>query len=110
MGIRIAVSTVCASVRPLTSTGEKYRMNLPPHRDTLRVFRKAAARALCIIVLALLGLNSSPAQAQTSAWSLTKIERQAYLNYYAPVILKRGDENNGKQGRDWLTNFDFDRD
>jgi hypothetical protein len=84
-------------------------MNPPHHRDTQRVFRKAAARALCIIVLAVLGLNSSPAEAQT-AWSLTKIQRQAYLNYYAPVILKRGDENNGKQGRDWLTNFDFDRD
>jgi hypothetical protein len=26
------------------------------------------------------------------------------------VILKRGDENNSKQGRDWITNFDFDQD
>ncbi|WP_447003578.1 hypothetical protein ACRAKI_28515 [Saccharothrix isguenensis] len=41
---------------------------------------------------------------------LTAAQRQAYLNHYAPVILKRGDENNGKQGRDRLANFDFDRD
>jgi hypothetical protein len=84
-------------------------MNLPPHRDTLTAFRKAAARALSIIVLAVAVLHSPPAEAQT-AWSLTNVQRQAYLNYYAPVLLKRGDENNGKQGRDWLANFDFDRD
>ena len=84
-------------------------MHLPHHRDTPNAFRKTAARALSIIVLAILGLTSSPAEAQTT-WSLTKIQRQAYLNYYAPVLLKRGDENNGKQGRDWLSNFDFDRD
>ncbi|HYI12768.1 MAG TPA: hypothetical protein VEK57_27205 [Thermoanaerobaculia bacterium] len=84
-------------------------MNSPHHRDTQNAFRKAAARALCIIVLAVLGLSSAPAEAQTP-WSLTKIQRQAYLNYYAPVLLKRGDENSGKQGRDWLANFDFDRD
>jgi hypothetical protein len=80
-------------------------MNTPPHH----AFRNAAARALCIVVLAFIGLSARPAEAQTP-WSLTKIQRQAYLNYYAPVILKRGDENNGKQGRDWLTNYDFDRD
>jgi hypothetical protein len=48
--------------------------------------------------------------AEAQAWSLTKAQRQAYLNYSAPVILKRGDENDGKAGRDWLTNFDFDQD
>jgi hypothetical protein len=53
-------------------------------------------------------VTEKPASAQ--AWSLTKEQRQAYLNYYAPVILKRGDENNNKQGRDWITNFDFDQD
>jgi hypothetical protein len=36
--------------------------------------------------------------------------RCAYLDYYAPIILKRADENNNKQGRDWITNFDFDQD
>lgn len=48
------------------------------------------------------------ASAQT--WSLTNDQRRAYLNYYAPIILKRADENNDKQGRDWITNFDFDQD
>ena len=33
-------------------------MNLPHHRDTLAAFRKAAARALTIIVLAVIGLHS----------------------------------------------------
>jgi hypothetical protein len=51
---------------------------------------------------------SIAASAQT--WSLTNEQRRAYLNYYAPIILKRADENNSKQGRDWTTNFDFDQD
>ena len=49
-------------------------------------------------------------QASAQSWSLTNDQRRAYLNYYAPVILKRGDENDNKQGRDWITNFDFDQD
>lgn len=69
-----------------------------------------AARVLCTAVVAVLGLAWSPEEAQAQSWSLTVAQRQAYLNYYAPVILKRGDENDGKQGRDWITNFDFDRD
>jgi hypothetical protein len=68
-----------------------------------------AARVLGIAAL-FLGLNLTSEEAQAQSWNLTLAQRQAYLNYYAPVILKRGDENDGKQGRDWLTNFDFDRD
>ena len=49
-------------------------------------------------------------EASAQAWSLTNDQRRAYLNYYAPVILKRGDENDNKQGRDWITNYDFDQD
>ncbi len=72
--------------------------------------RTGTARVLCTAVLVILGLSWSPQEAQAQSWSLTMAQRQAYLNYYAPVILKRGDENDGKQGRDWLANFDFDRD
>ncbi len=61
-----------------------------------------------LLVFVALGVIEKPAAAQ--AWSLTAEQRKAYLNYYAPLILKRGDENDGKQGRDWLTNYDFDRD
>lgn len=43
-------------------------------------------------------------------WVLTNSERAAFLEYYAPIILKRGNSNNGDHGRDWITNFDFDRD
>jgi hypothetical protein len=50
---------------------------------------------------------AAPAEA---APLLTAAQRQAYLYYYAPVILKRGDENGGKAGRDWLTSYDFDQD
>ncbi len=71
---------------------------------------RRAAHALCTAVLAILALTWSPEEIQAQAWNLTVAQRQAYLNYYAPVILKRGDENDGKNGRDWLTNFDFDRD
>lgn len=100
-------------------------MNLSPYRDTQRAaaarpgqptfatcrFRKAGTRSLVIALLALFGLTFvGTEQAHAQTWSLTKAQRQAYLNYYAPVILKRGDENDGKQGRDWITNYDFDRD
>jgi len=75
-----------------------------------RRIRAAGLRALVVAVLVAAGLATTGAPAYAQAWSLTTAQRQAYLNYYAPVILKRGDENNGKQGRDWLTNFEFDQD
>jgi hypothetical protein len=65
---------------------------------------------LFVALFILVGLSTTAKQASAQAWSLTKEQRKAYLNYYAPVILKRGDENSGKQGRDWITNFDFDQD
>ncbi len=99
-------------------------MHLSPHRDTQTedntgsavpssspsFLQKAGTRSLAVALLVLLALSFGASQAHAQSWNLTKAQRQAYLQYYAPVILKRGDENNGKQGRDWLTNFDFDRD
>src|SRR5215210_5565843 len=70
----------------------------------------AGSRILAIALLFLLSLGIAEKPASAQAWSLTKEQRKAYLNYYAPVILKRGDENNSKEGRDWLTNYDFDQD
>jgi hypothetical protein len=67
-------------------------------------------RMLVIAVFVLVSLNATEGKASAQAWSLTKEQRKAYLNYYAPAILKRGDENDGKQGRDWITNYDFDQD
>lgn len=81
-----------------------------PRAAASSAFRKAAAHSLCAAVLLLLGLTLGAGPARAQSWSLTKAQRQAYLNYYAPLILKRGDENDGKQGRDWITNFDFDQD
>lgn len=60
-----------------------------------------------VLAISLAGLG---VHASAQSWSLTNAQRQAYLNYYAPVILKCADENNNKQGRDWITNFDFDQD
>jgi hypothetical protein len=59
------------------------------------------------ISLACLGL---PSTAQAQAWSLTKAQRQAYLQYYAPIVFKRANANEGRHGYDWITNFDFDQD
>jgi hypothetical protein len=67
-------------------------------------------RMLVIALIALIILSMAEHRAEAQVWSLTKAQRQAYLSYYAPVILKRGDENDDKEGRDWLTNFDFDQD
>lgn len=76
----------------------------------MNLHHKGIARVLCTAVLVILGLSLTSQEAQAQSWNLTLAQRQAYLNYYAPVLLKRGDENDGKQGRDWITNFDFDRD
>ncbi|MDC0707091.1 hypothetical protein POL68_01280 [Stigmatella sp. ncwal1] len=51
-----------------------------------------------------------PADAQAQAWALTTAQRQAFLQYYAPIVLKRGNGNDGRHGYDWVTSFDFDRD
>lgn len=71
------------------------------------LWKTAIVRVFILSIVSLVGLGI---QASAQTWSLTKAQRQAYLNYYAPVILKRADENNNKQGRDWITNFDFDQD
>lgn len=92
--------------------------NLRPRRTVRRQSISYTAKAVAMIVSRLLtismivstGLVITADRASAQTWSLTKAQRQAYLNYYAPVILKRGDENNSKQGRDWLTNYDFDQD
>ncbi|CAM3873496.1 hypothetical protein G4177_31960 [Corallococcus sp. ZKHCc1 1396] len=64
-----------------------------------------------LVVLAVLVTGLCwPAPARAQAWSLTKSQRQAFLRYYAPVIFKRANANDGRHGYDWLTNFDFDQD
>ncbi len=74
--------------------------------------RRLFGASLMAATLALGGVSgvfAPKAQAQV-ATTLTAEQRRAYLTFYAPVLLKRGDENNGKVGHDWMTNFDFDRD
>ncbi|MBZ4408820.1 hypothetical protein K8640_11395 [Myxococcus sp. XM-1-1-1] len=53
---------------------------------------------------------SWPTSAYAQAWTLTTEQRQAFLQYYAPVLLKRGNGDDGRHGYDWVTSFDFDRD
>ena len=60
-----------------------------------------------VLTLACLGW---PSEAHAQAWTLTSAQRQAYLYYYAPIVLKRANGNSGRQGYDWITNFDFDQD
>lgn len=69
------------------------------------------ARVLVIAAVVIATLPATGKQeAQAAVPLLTNVQRQAYLNYYAPVIFKRANEDNGQDGRDWLTNFDFDQD
>lgn len=63
-----------------------------------------------LLLTALAGVLATEQPSFAQAWSLTTAQRQAYLYYYAPVILKRADEKSNQAGLDWLTNFDFDRD
>lgn len=91
----------------------RFLPNLPS--KTARVSQKTRPgkvfhNGLRVLAIAVLSITALGVTASAQAWSLTTAQRQAYLNYYAPVILKCADENNNKQGRDWLTNFDFDQD
>jgi len=67
-----------------------------------------------MLVVAAMVLTIVPVVGHRSAYAavplLTTAQRQAYLYYYAPVIFKRANEDNGQDGRDWLTNYDFDQD
>lgn len=71
---------------------------------------RVLGRALIGLVVLLGSVPVLTAPARAAVPPLTAAQRQAYLYYYAPVLLKRGDENAGKQGRDWITNYDFDQD
>jgi len=66
-------------------------------------------KILPMLFALVLGIASIPSNA-SAAWTLTNDERKAFLEYYAPIILKRGNGNKGDHARDWITNFDFDRD
>src|ERR1044072_8693490 len=62
------------------------------------------------VLLALAGAVVPALTAHADGVSLDNDQRRAYLEYYAPLLLKQGDENNGKTGRDWLTNLHSGRD
>ncbi|SFL22670.1 SprB repeat-containing protein [Lysobacter sp. cf310] len=64
----------------------------------------------CSILLLFLAAVLASGVASAQAWLLTPAERKTYLQYYAPVIMQRAEESSSKKGRDWISNYDFDRD
>ncbi len=70
----------------------------------------AVALRLLLAALVLLAAALPVRNAQAQPWLLTQAERKAYLQYYAPVIMQRAEESSSKKGRDWISNYDFDRD
>jgi hypothetical protein len=70
----------------------------------------ASPRGLGLVGALVIACLFGPAEAQAQAWSLNDAQRQAYLHYYAPIVLKRANANNDRHGYDWITNFDFDQD
>lgn len=63
-----------------------------------------------LVALVLLAAALPARTAHAQPWLLTQAERKAYLQHYAPVIMQRAEENSSKKGRDWISNYDFDRD
>ncbi|MDQ3269780.1 MAG: hypothetical protein M3Q11_06285 [Pseudomonadota bacterium] len=63
-----------------------------------------------LFALLLLSAVLAPLAAQAQAWSLTAAQREAYVKHYAPLIMQRAEEDSTKPGRDWISNYDFDRD
>ena len=71
------------------------------------IIRKLRLALMPIVALMTAFVCAVPAHAN---WTLSNAERAQFLEYYAPIILKRGNSNKGDHGKDWITNFDFDRD
>jgi hypothetical protein len=67
-------------------------------------FASAARRVLALTLFIAAG------SAHAQAWLMSQSQRTAYLQYYAPIIMQRAEENADKRGRDWIANYDFDRD
>jgi hypothetical protein len=87
-------------------------MVLSTPMPTIQMRQSEASRGFGLFGLFALALTCLywPSTAQAQAWSLTKAQRQAYLNYYAPIVFKRANADEGMHGRDWITNFNFDQD
>ena len=81
---------------------------LSAHPGRFAVPAVALRWLLAALVLLAAALPVRTVHAQ--AWLLTQAERKAYLQHYAPVIMQRAEENSSKKGRDWISNYDFDRD
>ena len=81
---------------------------LSAHPGRIAVPVVALRWLLAALVLLAAALPARTVHAQ--AWLLTQAERKAYLQHYAPVIMQRAEENSSKKGRDWISNYDFDRD
>jgi hypothetical protein len=67
---------------------------------------------ICTVVLVATAALVAPqgATGTSTTWTFTDDQRRAYLAYYAPVLMQRGDENNSQAGWDWVSNYDFDQD
>lgn len=63
-----------------------------------------------MLAVTLMALCLPGASARAQAWTLSNAQRQAFLHYYAPIVFKRANANDGRHGFDWITNFDFDQD
>ncbi|MBA3487135.1 MAG: hypothetical protein H0T88_08110 [Lysobacter sp.] len=83
---------------------------MKPIKYVPRGSRHLQARQLLLCALLILGAMLAPVAAQAQAWSLTPDQRQAYVKHYAPLIMQRAEEDSSKPGRDWISNYDFDRD
>jgi hypothetical protein len=73
-----------------------------------RTPRRLGVLGTLAVTLACLAVSASSAHAQ--AWTLSTAQRQAFLQYYAPIVFKRANGNDSRHGYDWITNFDFDQD
>ena len=67
-------------------------------------------RALRSAVLCVFAILFTAPLIDANAASLSNSARRAHLYYYAPLILKEAEESSSTGGKDWITNYDFDRD
>ncbi len=80
----------------------------------MRLIRPFIGVLLGVALVTSAALAAPASAAADEPWALSMDQRRAYLEYYAPIIMKKADEGGGwagtDGGRDWMSNFDFDND
>lgn len=74
----------------------------------MHIFHKSFVKMVALFIFSVSSLFLL--QVHAEPFSLTMEQRRTFLHYYSPIIFKCADEDKGREGYDWISNFDYDQD